>query len=301
MIAEVAYLNGAWIPGDKLTLPIDDLGFTLGTTVVERLRTFHGKPFQQQAHLERMRRSLEIVGIEASEVINALEEIIAECAHRNCPHLDKADDLAIIALVTPSPLGNQPATVCVYAEPLQFSTWADAFSTGVSAWISDVRQVPTNCWPAELKCRSRMHYFLADLAVRKQAPGNRAIMLDQEGYIAESTNANLLIYNPLEGLISPPRDRILQGVTLAVIEELAAAEGLPVREQLFTPEELCAADEVLLLSTSICLLPVTRCNDQPIGAGTPGKVYRQLLAAWNDLVGMDIVTQADRFATRPAT
>jgi branched-chain amino acid aminotransferase len=301
MIAEVAYLNGAWIPGDKLTLPIDDLGFTLGTTVVERLRTFHGKPFRQQAHLERMRRSLEIVGIEASEVINALEEIIAECAHRNRPHLDEADDLAIIALVTPSALGNQPATVCVYAEPLQFSTWADAFSKGVSAWISDVRQVPTNCWPAELKCRSRMHYFLADLAVRKQAPGNRAIMLDQEGYIAESTNANLLIYNPLEGLISPPRDRILQGVTLAVIEELAAAEGLPVREQLFTPKELCAADEVLLLSTSICLLPVTRCNDQPIGTGTPGKVYRQLLAAWNDLVGMDIVTQAERFATRPAT
>jgi branched-subunit amino acid aminotransferase/4-amino-4-deoxychorismate lyase len=247
-----------------------------------------------------MRRSLEIVGIETSEVINDLEELLPECARRNSPRLDPADDLAIVVFVTPSPLGNQPGLVCVYAEPLQFGAWADAFSTGVSAWISDVRQVPTNCWPAELKCRSRMHYFLADLAARKQAPGNRAIMLDQEGYIAESTNANILIYNPLEGLISPPRDRILPGVTLAVIEELATVQDIPVREQLITPDELCAAAEVLLLSTSICLLPVTRCGDQPIGTGTPGKMYHQLLTAWNDMVGMDIVTQAERFATRPA-
>ena len=299
MTAKIAYLNGAWVPRDKLTLPIDDLGFTLGTTVVERLRTFHGKPFQQRAHLERMRQSLEIVGIEASGVINNLEGLIPKCAQHNKAGLDPADDLAIVALITPSPLGNQPATVCVYAEPLQFSTWADAFSAGVSASISDVRQVPTNCWPAELKCRSRMHYFLADLAVRKQAPGNRAIMLDQEGYVGESTNANILIYNPREGLISPPRDRILQGVTLTVIEELAAEYGIPFCEQLITTDKLREATEVLLLSTSICLLPVTRCDDQPIGTGVPGEMYRQLLAAWNDMVGMDVATQAERFATRP--
>jgi hypothetical protein len=46
------------------------------------------------------------------------------------------------------------------------------------------------------------------------------------------------------------------------------------------------------------MLPVTKFNGLPITAGTPGPEYQRLIAAWSDLVGLDIVAQAERFASR---
>ena len=57
-------------------------------------------------------------------------------------------------------------------------------------------------------------------------------------------------------------------------------------------DDLLDADEILTSSTTYCLLPVTRLNDQPIGSGSPGPVFRELMAAWSYQVGVDIVQQA---------
>jgi hypothetical protein len=59
---------------------------------------------------------------------------------------------------------------------------------------------------------------------------------------------------------------------------------------------VATADEVLLTSTPLCLLPVTRLNRRPIGPGRPGPVYQRLLAAWSDRAGIDIAAQAEHFA-----
>ena len=51
------------------------------------------------------------------------------------------------------------------------------------------------------------------------------------------------------------------------------------------------ADEAFTSSTPYCMLPVTRINQKPIGAGVPGPIYRDLLKAWSELVGIDISAQ----------
>ena len=48
-----AYLNGAWLPASELSIPVGDLGFLVGATVVERLRTFNGRPFRMDEDLAR--------------------------------------------------------------------------------------------------------------------------------------------------------------------------------------------------------------------------------------------------------
>jgi branched-subunit amino acid aminotransferase/4-amino-4-deoxychorismate lyase len=210
------------------------------------------------------------------------------------------DDWAIAAFVTPGVAGSGKPTVCVYGFPLLFHQWATKFDTGVSVVISEHRQVPANCWPSELKCRSRMHYYLADLEADKRRPGARAIVLDQDGYVAEATTANVIVYREGEGLISPPLDNILLGVSLGVVKELAANLHLPFAMRQLSVDEFCAADEALLASTSICVLPIVECEGQPIGAGRPGPIHRRLLASWGALVGLDIAAQARRFANRNA-
>lgn len=292
-----AYFNGEWIDDRQLAIPVGDLGFALGTTVTERLRTFDREPFRKEQHLERMRRSMEIVGIHASTLIAELDAAIEEFLSRAEAHWLPGDDWAIVVFATPGIPGQGP-TRCVHGFPLPFAGWAHQFAEGVELYVSDFRQTPSNCWPAELKCRSRMHYYLADQQARSKTPEARALLLDQAGFVGEGSTANVLIYNEDEGIVSPRLENVLPGVSIAYASELAEQLGIPYSERDITVEEFQAADEAWLCSTSICVLPVVRCNDQPIGDGKPGKQYQRLLARWGETVGIDIAGQAVRLAKK---
>lgn len=294
----IAYLNGNWVAASELHVAIDDAGFLLGTTVTERLRTFRGQVFRLAEHLARLRGSLRIIGLDSETVAIEVAAAITEFVPRNRGLIDADDDWAIIAFVTPgTPTRGRP-TVCVHGYPLPFHHWADQFEAGVPVVVSSHRQVPTNCWPAELKCRSRMHYYLADREAAARRPGARAIVLDQDGFVAEGTTANVMIYREGEGLISPPYAHILAGVSLAVMKELAAITNTNFVMRPVTVDEFRTADEAMFTSTSICVLPIIECDGRPIGSGHPGPVYRRLLAEWSDFVGVDVAEQARRFAKR---
>ncbi len=295
----LAYLNGDWLPASDLKIDVDDVGFLLGATVTERLRTFGGQVFRLAEHLRRMHRSLEIIGLGAEAITAKLAHVIPEFVSQNAAQIAPDDDWTIIAFVTPGVAGRNVPTICVHGWPLQFCQWAADYELGISVFVSDVRQVPDNCWPSELKCRSRMHYYLADTGATVRMPGARAILLDQAGDVAESTNANVLVYREMEGLSSPPDDNILVGITLGVIHELAGRLGIPLMRRRIAPDELRSADELMLASTSVCLLPVVACNGQTVGTGLPGPTFQRLIAAWCDLVGYDVVAQARKYADRP--
>ena len=298
MKTPLAYLNGRWIAASELAIGVNDVGFLLGATVAERLRTFHGKPFRLDEHLRRMKQSLAIVGLEAAEIVAELAEVVPEFVERNRPQAAADDDWTIIAFATPGAAGSGRPTVCVHGFPLPFQSWAEQYRRGVSTIISDVRQVPPECWPPALKCRSRMHYYLADMQASNAEPGARAILLDENGCVAEASTANVIVYRAAEGLISPPEEHILFGVSLGVVQELAAELAVPFVKRHVTVDELLSADEVLLAGTSICLLPIVRCNRQPIGSGTPGPMFGRLLGAWSEMAGVDIAAQARQFSSR---
>lgn len=298
-MSPLAYINGQWLPSDQLRLPVDDLGFVLGATVVERLRTFRGHAFRLDQHLSRLGRSLEIVGWDAVGLVTQVRQAVGEFLERNRGAIDAADDWTLTAFVTPGRTADaaQP-TVCVWGSPLPFADFAEKFEAGVELVIVDVRQVPANCWPPELKCRSRMHYYLADAQARAREPGARALVLDQEGYVGEASTANVVAYYADRGLVHPPVHKVLPGVSQGMLFDLADNLGLDRTESDLTPAELIGADEVFLTSTSVCVQPVVRIDAQPVGSGMPGPVYRQLLAAWSEQVGVDIAGQAQRYWQR---
>ncbi len=299
MTTPIAYFNGEWIPHDQLRLPIDDLGFLLGATIVERLRTFQAKVFRLEDHLERLRHSLQIVGWDAERLVSQVAAATVELLRRNATQIAPGDDWNLVIFVTPgrTPDAAQP-TVCVHGYPLPFADWADKFQTGVETVVVDVRQVPENCWPSELKCRSRLHYYLADRQAAAKAPGARALVLDQDGYVGEATTANIVAHFPGSGLVTPPQEKVLHGVSQQVLFELADGLEISHARRNFTPAELADADEVFLTSTSVCMLPVVRIDGQAVGQGAPGPIYQRLLAAWGEQVGTDIPAQAKRFSQR---
>jgi branched-subunit amino acid aminotransferase/4-amino-4-deoxychorismate lyase len=293
-----AYLNGRWIPSAELSIAVDDAGFLLGATVTERLRTFRRRVFRLEEHLARLRHSLEIVGLDPPQITAEIREVVAEFIRRNRGLIAADDDWSILAFATPGVAGSGRPTVCVHGYPLPFQLWASRYETGTKVVISDVRQIPPECLPPELKCRSRMHFYLADRRAAARQPDARAILLDEDGYIAEATTANVLVYRAQEGLVSPPKEHILFGVSMGVVQELAATLKVPFVTRRLSVDEFRSADEAMLASTSSCLLPIVECDGQSIGDGKPGQVHKKLLAAWSELVAVDIAAQARQFASR---
>lgn len=285
-----AYFCGEWIAESQLSIPVGDPGFTLGVTVTERLRTFARQVFRQEEHLRRMARSLEVIGLESGAIVAELRSALEEYPRRHADQWQRFEDWGLVAFVTP---GTLRPTVCVHGYPLPFQEWRDSYREGVKLWVSEHRQVPPNCWPAELKCRSRMHYYLADLEARQAAPRARALLLDQEGYVGEASTANVVVYQRDKGLSTPKFTKVLPGVSVGVVAELAQELGLPFTERDIALEELKQADEVWLSSTSVCLLPVVECDGETIGEGGPGEVFGRMVSAWGEMVGVEILRQGE--------
>lgn len=295
----LAFCNGEWIESTELQIPFDDLGFLQGATVVERLRTFGHRVFCAEQHLRRLRRSLEIVGWDVDGISGTIAEAIDQLLAKNKAAFRAGDDWTIVAVATPgkSPDAAQP-TICVDGTPLPFANWAEQYDHGVEVVLSDIRQVPGSCWPAELKCRSRMHYYLADRQANAASPGARAILLDQNGNLGETSTANIVAYFAGRGLVTPRQENVLPGISLQVLYGLAEQLGIARFECDIGPDEFAQADEAFLTSTSVCLLPIIRQNGRSLGTGAPGPMFRQLLQAWSEQVGVDIAAQAKKFANR---
>ena len=88
---------------------------------------------------------------------------------------------------------------------------------------------------------------------------------------------------------------ILQGISRGTVFDLAEQLNIPIVEEELQPYDLYTADEAFFASTSYCVLPVTRADKRDIADGKPGPITKQLLAAWSENVGLDIVDQAVRF------
>lgn len=299
-----AYLNGEFVPASSAAVSPSDAGFIWGATVVEQLRTFAGRLFRPDDHLARLEQSLSIVGIEPGVGRQELAKVAEELVAHNHRLLAPGDDLRLTVFVTPgphpaySPPGPAEPTVCLHTSPLPFRLWADKYETGQALITTDVEQVSPKSWPPSLKCRSRMHYYLADRQAAMAEPGARALLLDHQALVTEASTANVMVLTAADGLLSPPEDKVLQGISLAQVTKLADKLGIPTARRELTLDDIASAEEAILTSTSFCLLPVTRLNGRPIANGAPGRVFRRLLAAWSELVGIDIAAQAKRFAKR---
>ena len=79
-----------------------------------------------------------------------------------------------------------------------------------------------------------------------------------------------------------------------MVFDLARQLDIPLVEEDLQPYDMYTADEAFFSSTSPCVLPVTQIDKRQLGEGRPGPIVQQLLSAWGESVGLDIVDQAQR-------
>jgi branched-chain amino acid aminotransferase len=294
----LALLNGEFVAQSQATLALNDAGFVFGATVTDLCRTFHRQPYRWPEHLARFRRSCRHVHIPVPFSDDDITRWALYLAGHNADLLTAEQELAIVFFATPGPVGyylgqpggvgEQPPTFGMHTFPLPFARYRPLLEQGATLVIPNVRHVSAGCVDRRVKQRSRMHWWLAEVEARRLESGAQALLLDESGRLTETAAANVLLVR--DGVLrSPPRDSILEGVSLGVVGELCGRLGIPLRFEPLTPYDAVNADEVILTSTPYCMVGVRRFQQAMLQF--PGPVTARLLQAWNAEVGLDIHQQ----------
>ena len=294
----ITYFNGEWIPFSQVKIDPMDRGFLVGDVVFDVARTFNGKSFRMQAHIDRLYRSLKFIRIDPGLSPEEMFAISEEVVERN-EHLREAvGDFTVTQFVTRGPGRSTrdagPPAVCVKVMPIAFARHAHYYEEGAHGVITRTRSYSSESLDPKVKHYSRMNFNLADLEAADVDPDAWPILTDLDGNLTEGTGYNVFMIT--DGVVRTPGDRsILQGVSRGMVFDLAKQLDLPVVEEDLQPYDLYTADEVFFSSTSPCVLPVTQVDKRQINDGKPGPLTRRLLSEWSEYVGLNIVEQAQRF------
>ena len=295
-----AYMNGEFIPNEQAKIDPLDRGFYLGDAVFDIARTYDGRPFKLREHTERLYRSLKYVridpGIDIEEMIAISEELVSR---NESARVEEFGDWYVWQGVThgiaATRVDRGPATVLIITKPVPWLAWGVHYRDGAHAVITRTRAYPSQSLDAKIKHYSRMNFNLAELEAKDVDPVALPVLLDASGNVAEGTGYNVAIVK--DGVIKTPGDdSILQGVSRATMFEVASDLGIPVEEETLQPYDVYTADEVFFNSTGPFVVPVTKVDRREIGDGRPGPVIAQLLAAFSERVGLDLVDQMERRA-----
>jgi branched-chain amino acid aminotransferase len=110
-----------------------------------------------------------------------------------------------------------------------------------------------------------------------------AVMLNEQGYVAECTGDNLFLIKNGELLTPLISDGALDGITRSVIFEIAEKLGIKMVERSITRYDIFIADECFLTGTAAEVIPVVSLDRRIIGTGKPGAVTKQILAEFHEL------------------
>lgn len=298
------YYNGKFVPEADARVSIFDSGFKSGAIVYEVTRTFKGKPFRLHDHLERLYIGLKLLQINCGMTMEQMEAATMETIEVNRACFPDGFEFEINHDITSGPSGAYAAvlpegarpTVMIHLWPLR-TVPPEYYENGVPAVIPPQHAIPARLLDPKAKVRGRVHFVIAGMQARKIDPKSWPVLTDEDGFVTESTLANVFMVK--DGALFTPEPRnILLGITRKAVMELAAEIGLTCRERNLEPYDFITADEAFFTTTPYSIVPMTRIDGYQIGNGAVGPVTKRLIAAWNEMVGLDIVEEARICAER---
>ena len=299
------YLSGEMVPENEARISIFDSAVMLGDTVTESTRTFGHRPFKLEQHIARLYKSLKVTRIDPGCDAQRMLQITLDVLDANRSFLGPDDDCWLVHNISRgrSIAGADPtiqrssATVMIFTQPMDLRSWAGFYESGCHAVTAISRIVPSQSLDARIKNRSRMSYTLAEIEVKLVDPLAQGVILDINGFVAENKGGNIFSVSE-NRIFTPHTTNCLEGVSRQTVFDLARQLDIPVEQADLLPYDLYTADEVFFTSTPYCIMPATKFNGLPIGNGIVGELTRKLLNAWSELVGIDIVAQAQRQLAR---
>jgi len=177
------------------------------------------------------------------------------------------------------------------------SEYVKYYTQGKHVVTSLIRNTSPQNLDSRAKNRNRVPHFISKLEVIKKDTDAFGLFLDLEGNITEGTGAN--IFFVLDGILyTPTTKNILNGISRLTVIELAEKMNIKVIEKDLTLYDAYNSEEAFWTTTSYCILPISMIDGRKIGDAYPGPCAKKLLDAWSKEVGVDIVGQAQKFASK---
>jgi len=265
-----------------------DHGFLYGEGVYETLRTYNGQPFLFDRHMQRLRRSADMLALSVpltdAQIDARFRETMRAAGLGDGPDGERLEaylrvlvtrgvgELSYDPAVTPSP------SIVVIVKPHEQPP-PEVYEQGVGvALVPIVRNHPGSVSPL-IKSNNLLNNALAMQEAFRRG-GYEGVMRNYRGELAECTQSNLFVVKNQTALTPNVDSGLLPGITRGFLFEVGASLGIVVREAVLHDEDLFGADEAFLTSTTREVVPIVRVDDRKIGSGRPGPVTQALLQGY---------------------
>ncbi len=287
--AEWIWMDGEFVPWDEATVHVLTPTLHYGYGVFEGIRAYptdRGPAvFQLRPHTARMLKSAKIyppldeLPFTVEQIDEAILELIRRNGHDGC-YIRPTIYLGYGEMGL-NPLPSKPR--------LAIATWEwgtylgeDALVNGVRVMMSSFRRIGKNTIPPAGKANGQ--YLNSSLAKVEalRAGYDEAIMLSEEGYVAEGTGENIFVIRDGEITTPPLSDGPLGGITRKSVMQIAQDLGFEVREGSVVRTDLYLADEIFLTGTAAELTPVREVDGRVIG--TRGPITEKIQSMFMDAI-----------------
>ena len=287
MSEQLIYVNGEFVTKDKAVVSVYDHGFLYGDGVFEGIRAYNGNVFRLKEHIVRLYESAKSIMLEIPHTFEEIEQIVVETLKRN--QLSSG----YIRLVISRGKGNlgldprscpTPSVICIAEQLALFP--AELYETGIEVISASYRRNRSDVLSPKTKSLNYLNNILVKIEAN-QAGVPEALMLNDQGYVAEGSGDNIFLVK--DGVISTPPGYVgaLVGITRNAIMEVATKLGYEVKEDVFTRHDVYIADEVFLTGTAAEVIAAVKIDGRVIGDGTPGTVTNEILKGFREIVEVD--------------
>jgi len=276
--ALLIWIDGALLPPGEAKISVFDHALLYGDGVFEGIRVYHGKIFKEAEHIRRLFESAKALRID----FGMTPQQVSAAMHETIEANDVAD--GYIRLVVTRGVGSlgisTKHTACpsviIIAGTIQLYP-PELYQAGLKCVISSYLRTNPNSLSPRVKSLNYLNNIMAKLEAQ-DAGAHEAVMLNDEGHVAECTGDNIFLIRNGELQTPPACAGILEGVTRGLVMALARGLGFTVREAELIRHDLYVADEIFLTGTAAEIIGVVSVDNRIVGDGKPGPITRRLAA-----------------------
>ncbi len=277
------YISGRLYDKDEATISVYDHGLLYGDGVFEGMRSYGGRVFRLQEHLERLWNSAKAIWLQipmsreqlAAAVVDTLEANQIQDGYVRLVVTRGAGTLGLDPTKTSNP------QVIIITDRIELYP-EEFYRNGLEiVSVSTIRNHPAALNP-RIKSLNYLNNILAKIE-GFQAGCVEALMLNHNGEIAECTGDNIFLVRNKRLGTPPVEAGILEGITRQAVMELARQAGYPVAEVSLTKHDVYIADECFLTGSAAEVVPVVKVDSREIGTGKPGPITRELMTRFRRL------------------
>ncbi len=270
------YINGEYVADDAAKVAVTDLGITRGYGVFDYLRTYSGRPFHLQDHLERLAYSAMTLGLELSHSLSEIAEIVATLLKNNS-YPESAVKIIATGGISPDQfLPSGPSSLMILVYPLK--TFSDiCYAEGIN--------VATTSLKRSFPWAKTLHYAPAIVALQKGKTFNaqEILYLNEKNELLEAATCNAFVVKGRKILTTPESADILIGITRNVILKIAE-DHFEIEQRMVSLKEIEECDELFITSSTREVMPVVKVDGKPVGRGVVGAVTKALIHHFSDYV-----------------